>query len=122
MIIHLFVTDAKRFIDLARVSVFAVAIGSVVAAAEAQPALQLRPHAAWDGLGSDPQSPRSPPTVTSRRSAGQKLDSPSNTTIKQADPPTSTDPGATPRFLEEAARQDEENRQLKRATDICRGC
>ncbi|MGY4508948.1 hypothetical protein [Bradyrhizobium sp. USDA 3650] len=114
----------RRFAsELKRLCLLSALVGGLTGAAEAQTSLQLRPHSAWDGLGPDPDAAQSVSRFTTeRRSATQKSKGPLNSAGEQPPSVASPDRSRRPDSFEESVEQDQENRQLKRATEICKRC
>jgi|LakMenEpi03Aug12_release.lakeMendotaPanAssembly.Ray.scaffolds.fasta_scaffold744784_2 hypothetical protein len=109
-------------IKLTRLALFVAVIAGSVYAANAQTG-QLPPHAAWDGLGPDPHAaPSNLKRIARHRDAEQKTKSQLNPTTKQLHPLVPSNALPNRDYLEDQAEKDEENLQLKRATEICRGC
>ncbi|MBW7967889.1 hypothetical protein [Bradyrhizobium sp. BR 10289] len=79
-------------------------------------AQQLRPHGAWDGRGPDPEP-------QPKRQASPKRNNDGKTATTGAVPlRPSVDERSPSWTLEKSAEDDVENLQLKRSTQICRGC
>jgi hypothetical protein len=98
-----------------KVMVAALALAFINCAA----AQQSRPHAAWDGRGDDPETFEPQP----KRQASQKRNKDSKTVTTGAVPSRSPVDERSPSWtLEKSAEDDVENLQLKRSTQICRGC